>query len=76
MPDLDRITRSPYVMGGKPCLRGMRVTVGTVVGLVAAGHLFSEILAAYPYLEEEDIRQALAYAAWPVEEIEVPLPAA
>jgi uncharacterized protein (DUF433 family) len=76
MPHLDRITRSPDVMGGKPCLRGMRVTVGTVVGLVAAGHTFSEILAAYPYLEEQDIRQALAYAAWRVEEIEVPLPAA
>jgi len=76
MPHLDRITRSPDVMGGKPCLRGMRVTVGTLVGLVAAGHSFSEILAAYPYLEEQDIRQALAYAAWRVEEIEVPLPAA
>jgi uncharacterized protein (DUF433 family) len=73
---LDRITRNPDVMGGKPCLRGMRVTVGTIVGLVAAGHLNSEILAAYPYLEEDDIRQALAYAAWRVEEIEVPLPAA
>jgi len=73
MPHLDRITRSPDVMGGKPCLRGMRVTVGTLVGLVASGHSFSEILAAYPYLEEEDIRQALAYAAWRVEEIEVPL---
>ena len=63
-------------MGGKPCLRGMRVTVGTVVGLVADGHSFSEILTAYPYLEQEDIRQALAYAAWRVEEFEVPLPAA
>ncbi len=76
MPDLDRITRNPEVMGGKTCVRGMRVTVGTVVGLVAAGHSFPEILAAYPYLEDEDIRQALAYAAWRVEEIEVPLPAA
>jgi uncharacterized protein (DUF433 family) len=75
MPELDRITRNPDVMGGKPCVRGMRVTVGTVVGLVAAGHSFSDILSAYPYLEEEDIRQALAYAAWRVEEIEVPLPA-
>ena len=74
MDGLDRITRSPDVMGGKPCVRCMRVTVGTVVGLVAAGHSFTEILAAYPYLEEEDIRQALAYAAWRVEEIEVPLP--
>ena len=54
----------------------MRVTVGTIVGLVATGRPNAEILAAYPYLEEEDIRQALAYAAWRVEEIEVPLPAA
>ena len=73
---LDRITRSPEVMGGKPCLRGMRVTVGTVVGLLASCHTSEEILAAYPYIEAEDIRQALAYAAWRVEEIEVPLPAA
>jgi uncharacterized protein (DUF433 family) len=73
---LDRITRDPEVMGGKPCMRGMRVTVGTVVGLVASGHSDAEILAAYPYLQAEDIRQALAYAAWRVEEIEVPLPAA
>jgi uncharacterized protein (DUF433 family) len=69
---LDRITRNPEVMGGKFCVRGMRVTVGTIVGLVASGHLDTEILAAYPYLEEEDIRQALAYAAWRIEEIEVP----
>ena len=73
-PNLERITRDPQVMGGKPCLRGMRVTVGTIVGLVAAGHSKAEILSAYPYLEEEDIRQALAYAAWRVEEIELPLP--
>ena len=73
---LDRITRNPEVMGGKPCLRGMRVTVGTIVGLVASGHSNGEILEAYPYLETEDIRQALAYAAWRVEEIEVPLPTA
>jgi uncharacterized protein (DUF433 family) len=76
MPQLDRITRNPDVMGGKPCLRGVRVTGGTIVGLVASGHSDTEILAAYPYLEAEDIRQALAYAAWRVEEIEVPLPAA
>jgi len=57
---LDRITRNPEVMGGKPCLRGMRVTVGTIVGLVASGHSNGEILEAYPYLETEDIRQALA----------------
>src|SRR5271170_3200409 len=71
---LDRITRNPEIMGGKPCLRGMRVTVGTVVGLVASGHSNAEILVAYPYLEEADIRQALAYAAWRVEDIELPLP--
>ena len=75
MPTLDRITRDPNVMGGKPCLRGMRVTVGTVVGLVASGHSFDEILCAYPYLQREDIQQALAYAAWRVEEMELPLPA-
>ena len=73
---LDRITRKPELMGGKPCVRGLRVTVGMLVGLVAAGRSNAEILAAYPYLEEEDIRQALAYAAWRVEEIEVPLPTA
>ena len=73
---INRITRNPSVRGGKPCIRGMRVTVGTLVGLVASGHSWAEILDAYPYVEEEDIRQALAYAAWRVEEIEVPLPAA
>lgn len=68
---LDRITFDPRVMGGKPCLRGLRVTVGAVVGLVASGHDQTEILHLYPYLEAEDIRQALAYAAWRAEEIEV-----
>jgi uncharacterized protein (DUF433 family) len=76
MLPLNRITRNAAVMGGKPCLRGMRVTVGMIVGLVASGHTFGEILDSYPYLEDEDIRQALAYAAWRAEEIEVPLPAA
>jgi uncharacterized protein (DUF433 family) len=65
MPQLDRITRNPEVMGGKPCLRGMRVTVGTIVGLVASGRSDAEILAAYPYLEPEDIRQALVYSRNP-----------
>lgn len=60
-------------MGGKPCIRGLRVTVGTVVGLVAAGRSHEEILRLYPYLEEDDIREALSYAAWRVEEREVPL---
>jgi uncharacterized protein (DUF433 family) len=73
MKNLDRITFNPAVMGGKPCIRGLRVTVGTLVGLVAAGHSTQDILSAYPYLEAEDVAQALAYAAWRVEEIEVPL---
>ncbi len=60
-------------MGGKPCLRGLRVTVGTIVGLVAASRSDSEILRLYPYLVIEDIREALSYAAWRVEELEVPL---
>lgn len=59
----DRITLNPDAMGGKPCIRGMRVTVGTIVGLVASGRTQAEILALYPYLEAEDISQALAYAA-------------
>jgi uncharacterized protein (DUF433 family) len=70
---LTRITRDPSVMGGKPCVRGLRVTVGTLVGLVAAGHTTADILALYPYLEADDIREALTYAAWRVEEIEVPV---
>jgi uncharacterized protein (DUF433 family) len=60
MNPLDRISRDPRVMGGKPCIRGMRVTVGTIVGLMGAGRTIAEILEAYPYLEEEDIRQALS----------------
>jgi len=71
MTTLERITLDPDVMGGKPCIRGLRVTVGMIVGLLAAGHTEQEILAAYPYLEAEDIRQALAYAAWRLEEQEV-----
>ena len=73
MKDLTRITFDSKIMGGKPCIRGMRVTVGMIVGLIASGHSFEEILRAYPYLEEEDLREALRYAAWRVEEIEVPL---
>lgn len=73
MEELDRITFNPAVMGGKPTIRGMRVTVGTIVGLVASGYTETEIVAAYPYLEGEDIRQSLAYAAWRVEEVELPL---
>ena len=70
---LTRITRDPAIMGGKPCIRGMRITVGTVVGLVAAGASREEILRDYPYLEADDITEALAYAAWRAEEVEVPL---
>lgn len=73
MQSLTRITFDPQVMGGKPCIRGMRVTVGTLVGLVATGSTTEEILAAYPYLEADDLREALAYAAWRSEEIEAPL---
>ena len=73
MIGLNRITINPAVMGGKPCIRGLRVTVGTIVGLVATGHPEAEILRLYPYLEAEDIREALSYAAWRAEEIEVPL---
>jgi len=68
---LDRITVDPTVMGGKPCIRGMRVTVGMVVGMIASGHNQAEILALYPYLEPEDIGQALSYAAWRSSESEV-----
>ena len=73
MQHIDRITANPEIMGGKPCIRGMRVTVGTIVGLLAAGRSHEEILAAYPYVEPADIQAALAYAAWRSEEIDVPL---
>jgi uncharacterized protein (DUF433 family) len=73
MKNLTRITFDQNVMDGKPCIRGLRVTVGTIVGLVAAGHSTADILKSYPYLEKEDVMEALAYAAWRSEEIEVPL---
>jgi uncharacterized protein (DUF433 family) len=60
-------------MGGKPCIRGLRVTVGTIVGLIASGHSPDEILKLYPYLEKEDLPEALAYDAWRAEEVELPL---
>lgn len=60
VPVVDRITLNPDVMGSKPCIRGMRITVGTVLGLLAAGHSAEEILGAYPYLEKDDISAALA----------------
>ncbi len=73
MGQLDRITQQPDVMGGKACIRGMRVTVGMVVGQVGAGHSVEEILSDYPYLEREDVMQALLYAAWRSEEREIML---
>lgn len=73
MKQLDRITMDPAVMGGKPCIRGMRVTVGTIVGLMASGKAIEEVLAAYPYIEREDVLQALMYAAWRSEEKDMPL---
>ncbi|MDO8392311.1 MAG: DUF433 domain-containing protein [Actinomycetota bacterium] len=75
MVSLDRVSRSIDVMGGKACVGNTRVTVGTVVGLVATGKSVAEILAAYPYLVDQDVMQALAYAAWRVEEIEIPISA-
>lgn len=74
MDQLDRITQRPETMGGKPCVRGMRVTVGMIVGQIGAGRTFEELLTDYPYLEREDILQALRYAAWRSEEREVVLP--
>jgi uncharacterized protein (DUF433 family) len=74
MKQLKRITLDPAVMGGKACIRGMRVTAATIVGLLAAKRTREEILKAYPYLEPEDIDEALAYAAWRLEEREGSLP--
>jgi uncharacterized protein (DUF433 family) len=71
----DRITHDAAVMGGRPCIRGMRVTVGAIVGLLATGKTEDEVLAAYPYIEREDIHAALAFAAWRSEEVDLPLKA-
>lgn len=73
MKNLERITLDPNVMGGKPCIRGLRMTVGTIIGLLASGYSTADILKMYPYLQAEDITEALSYAAWRSEEIEVPL---
>lgn len=75
MEHLNRITQQADMMGGRACIRGMRVTVGMVVGQIGAGHSIDEILADYPYLEREDIMQALRYAAWRAEEREIMLTA-
>jgi uncharacterized protein (DUF433 family) len=73
MKNLNRITLNPDIMGGKPCIKGLRVTVGTIIGLLASGQTTQDVLKMYPYLQHEDIMEALAYAAWRSEEIEVPL---
>jgi len=73
MKHLDRITMNPTRMGGKPCIQGTRVTVGTIVNLMAENHSPDDILNAYPYLERADIQAALRYAAWRSEESEVAL---
>jgi uncharacterized protein (DUF433 family) len=59
----DRVTVDPRVMGGRPCIRGMRITVSNIVGQLAAGATQDELLSEYPYLERADIEQALAFAA-------------
>ena len=74
-PNLNRVTMDPAVMGGKPCIRGTRVTVGTITGLLASGAEIPEILELYPYLTIEDVRAALSYASWRTEEREIPLEA-
>lgn len=73
MEQLNRITQRPEIMGGRACIRGIRVTVGMIVGQIGAGRSIDDLLAEYPYLEREDILQALRYAAWRAEEREVAL---
>jgi uncharacterized protein (DUF433 family) len=73
MEHLNRITQKPDVMGGKACIRGMRVTVGMLVGQIGAGRSLESLLVDYPYLERDDILQALQYAAWRADEREVVL---
>ncbi len=76
MADFDRITKNPEVMEGKACIRGMRVTVGMIVGQISAGHSVDELLADYPYLEREDVYEALRYASWLASEREITLTSA
>ena len=73
MSTFTRITQNPVVMGGKACIRGLRVTVGMIVGQIGTGRTVDELLADYPYLERDDILEALRYAAWRAEEREVDL---
>jgi uncharacterized protein (DUF433 family) len=76
MNNFERITQNPAIMGGKPCIRGLRVTVGMIVGQIGAGRSIDEVLADYPYLQREDVLEALRYAAWRAQEREVDLTAA
>jgi uncharacterized protein (DUF433 family) len=76
MNDFTRITQNPAVMGGKPCIRGLRVTVGMIVGQIGAGRSIDQLLADYPYLQREDYLEALRYAAWRAQEREIDLAAA
>jgi uncharacterized protein (DUF433 family) len=73
MSNFTRITQNPAVMGGKPCIRGLRVTVGMIVGQIGAGRTVDELLADYPYLERDDVLEALRYAAWRTQEREIEL---
>ena len=74
-PEFERITIDPRVMGGKPCIRGIRITVGTITGLLSAGESIDNVLDLYPDLERDDIFAALAYVTWRAEEYDVPLKA-
>lgn len=76
MGPFERITRDPAVMGGRPCIRGMRVTVGMIVGQIGAGITIDDLLLDYPYLEREDVMHALRYAAWLAEDRDVSLASA
>ena len=68
MTELDRITFDIHIMGGRACIRGMRITVSTILNLIANGMSTVDILKSYPYLETEDIQQSLRYAAWLADE--------
>ena len=76
MEQLERITQQPEVIGGRACIRGMRVTVGMIVGMIGSGHSIDELLVDYQYLEREDVLQALLYAAWRSDEREIILASA
>lgn len=76
MQHFDRVTHIPGVMGGKACIRGMRVTVGMILNQIASGQTIEDLLGDYPYLEREDVEQAVRYAAWLAEESSVDLASA